>query len=87
MNVRRHAHATKVEIRLCRSDGAVTLHVDDDGIGIRGVPGLGLATTRRRLEVQDGSLTLGRSPLGGTRFTARLPGRSDAKGAPEVLAR
>ena len=73
MNVRKHAHATRVEMSLSRSNGTVTLHVDDDGAGMSGSAGLGLATSRQRLEMLDGSLTLGKSPLGGTRFTARVP--------------
>jgi signal transduction histidine kinase len=71
----------------------VTLHVDDDGIGIvpedrtrllqtfergsnvvaGGGTGLGLPIAVRVIERHGGSLTLGDSPLGGTRVSVTLP--------------
>jgi two-component system sensor histidine kinase PhoQ len=37
--------------------------------------GLGLAMVRDTVELYGGSMSIGSSPLGGARFTLRLPGR------------
>lgn len=72
-NVRKHARASRVTIRVDRVGGAVRLEVRDDGVGIRAVPGLGLTTTRERLEAIGGGLDVRRAPGGGTVLHAWVP--------------
>jgi two-component system NarL family sensor kinase len=73
-NVRRHAGASRVTIELEQHRGWVSLTVADDGSGLTGETGLGLATTQSRLEAIGGGLRVGNARSGGTRFTAWLPG-------------
>jgi two-component system NarL family sensor kinase len=72
-NVRKHALATTVEIRIRRTGKRVRLEVVDDGVGIIHDEGLGLTTTRERLESIGGGLTVKNGRNGGTRFAAWLP--------------
>jgi signal transduction histidine kinase len=58
-NVRKHANATHVEVRLASVDGGLLLRITDDGEGFdpteKPVPGhLGLATTMERAELAGG---------------------------------
>lgn len=78
-NVRRHAQADTVDVRLARGDGTVRLDVADDG---RGLPegfgsvtreGFGLSGMRERLVAAGGTLALGPRESGGTLLTATLP--------------
>ncbi len=72
-NVRKHAQASKVKIVVRGTADRVSLEVSDDGIGISGDEGLGIVTTRRRLESSGGGLVVERGRSGGTRFEAWLP--------------
>lgn len=72
-NVRKHALATTVEIRIRRTGKRVTLEVVDDGVGVIENEGLGLTTTRERLESIGGGLTVKNGRNGGTRFVAWPP--------------
>jgi signal transduction histidine kinase len=76
-NVRKHARATRCDVRLGRDGAELVVVVDDDGTGIVGQPldvqGVGLSSMRRRVERVGGCLELGPSPLGGTRVCARVP--------------
>ena len=77
-NVVRHAGAERVVIALGRDDGAVTLTVDDDGRGVPahvGDEARGITGMRERALLVRARLTVGRSPLGGTRVTLRIPAR------------
>ncbi|ANC31210.1 sensor histidine kinase [Isoptericola dokdonensis] len=74
-NVRRHAGASAVTVRLRRADGAVELEVSDDG---RGLPpqlseGFGLTGMRERAAAAGGELEVGPGTAGGTRVRLRLP--------------
>lgn len=69
-NVRKHADATKIEIRVDHQGGTVRLRVDDDGIGVSDEPGLGLTKTRERLEALGGGLKVKSRYQGGSRFEA-----------------
>lgn len=74
-NVRRHAGARHVELRLAAADGRVELAVDDDG---RGLPadvreGFGLAGMRERAAAGGGTLELAGAPGQGTRVRLSLP--------------
>lgn len=77
-NVVRHAGASEVEVRAVRSDTGVRLTIDDDGRGMEEKPGgpgagLGLTSMRERAELMGGHLSIGPSPLGGTRIDVRVP--------------
>lgn len=72
-NIRRHAGASRVAITLRRHRGRVAVAVVDDGSGYRGGEGLGLTTTRQRLEALGGGLSvvgLGRT---GTELSGWVP--------------
>lgn len=80
-NVRRHAHAESVKVRLQESDGTVILEVIDDGLGLRGGEGIGLTIARQRLIDVGGSLTIrARRQQHGTTLRAAVP-RAGASGA------
>jgi len=73
-NVARHARATRVQILLEVGDGAVTLSVDDDGVGISAnVTRSGLENVRARAASLGGTLDLEVSPLSGARLRWRVP--------------
>ena len=75
-NVRKHAAARSVSVRLELGDAEAQLCVADDGQGF--VPstvddGFGLLGMRERLELVGGSVTVDSSPGGGTRLRIRVP--------------
>jgi len=77
-NVRRHAQARHVWVRLTREDGHLELTVADDGRGFdpalpQGRHRVGLASMRERARSVGGQLTLATSPGQGTRVTVRVP--------------
>jgi signal transduction histidine kinase len=74
-NVRRHAGARSVVVRLARDDGAAELEVTDDG---RGLPagraeGFGLSGMRERVASVGGTLDVGPGRAGGTTLRVRVP--------------
>ncbi len=74
-NVRRHADARAVTVRLDREAGTVGLEVTDDG---RGLPpghadGMGLSGMRSRVSAVGGSIDVGPADDGGTRVRVRVP--------------
>ena len=76
-NVLKHAAATRVLIRLSRSEKTVALAVQDDGTGFEpeGVRdgGLGLVGMRERVALLGGRLTVESSEGGGTLLKAEVP--------------
>lgn len=72
-NVRKHAGAAHVWVRLLSEAGRVVLEVEDDGIGPNGERGLGLTTMKDRLEAIGGGLTIDRRSGTGTRMRAWVP--------------
>ena len=72
-NARKHARASTVSMTLHRDNSSIVLDVEDDGIGISTPPGLGLATTRERLEALGGGLDVQTLNGRGTRFRAWVP--------------
>jgi signal transduction histidine kinase len=72
-NVRRHAAASRVEVRLRQQGATTALTVIDDGGGLTAEPGLGLTTTRDRVEAIDGRFTVSARPGGGTVFEVVVP--------------
>lgn len=83
VNAAKHAQASRVEVSVRRSDGAVVLVVADDGRGMpEGRPQvalreghIGLASSRQRVEAVGGRLLLSAGAGSGTRVTAVLPDR------------
>jgi len=72
-NARKHAGAESVHITV-RVDGiGVVLEVRDDGVGIGRPLGLGLTSTRERLEAIGGGLTVGSRRGRGTILRAWVP--------------
>lgn len=77
-NVRKHAQATRVEVRCRRQDGWVHVAVSDDGRGFdvshasRVAGHLGIVAMRERLEALGGRLEI-RSAPGRTTVEAQLP--------------
>lgn len=74
-NARRHSGATRIGIVLGGDDSTITAEVSDDGSGYAGRPGLGLTTTRERLEALGGSLAVETPREGGTRYIVTIPRR------------
>jgi signal transduction histidine kinase len=80
-NIRKHAHATKVLLRLSTSDGQeeqVELTVLDNGQGSTPeheyqASGFGLLGMRERVALLDGRLSAGPEPRGGWRVEVVLP--------------
>ncbi|GAB48602.1 sensor histidine kinase [Mobilicoccus pelagius] len=94
-NVRKHAHADRVDVRITTPPGLVRVTVTDDGAGFdpaRVAEGrFGLATMGERADLLDGHLTVDSAPGHGTRVTldvpaARVPGALREHG-PAVHAR
>jgi signal transduction histidine kinase len=75
-NVRRHAGASSVVLRLSTVGGAVSVHVEDDGVGFdpAAAGGSGLAGLRSRVAEVGGELDVVSAPGEGTRVTVRVPG-------------
>jgi signal transduction histidine kinase len=75
-NVRRHARAGRVAVRLVEDAQGTVVEVGDDGEGFaadRRHAGYGLAGMRARVGEVGGELDVASTPGGGTRLTVRLP--------------
>jgi len=79
-NVRKHASASRVEIRLAECNGWIDIVVEDDGqgfvpedLGRSRVPRFGLTTMRERAEAIRGTFAVTASPDHGTRVAIRIP--------------
>ena len=78
-NVARHAEATRATITLSYLGDAVTLDVDDDGVGFAAVPGprqdsgFGLPGLKERLAAVGGWLEVESTPGEGTTVVAQVP--------------
>ncbi|MBM4362148.1 MAG: sensor histidine kinase, partial [Deltaproteobacteria bacterium] len=75
-NAARHAAATTVTLRLERRDGALSLTIEDDGVGMPaagGTPGLGLSGMRERARAIGASLDISPGGARGARVTLVLP--------------
>jgi two-component system NarL family sensor kinase len=76
-NIRKHAHATQVEVKLQRSPDHTTLSVQDNGVGF--MPGgnddgrHGLLGMRERVKLLGGRLHVRSRPGRGTRITVTIP--------------
>lgn len=73
-NVRRHAQARTVRVRIEPSPTALTVTVEDDGRGPAGLrPGQGLGIMRARIEQLGGSLSWEPGPSGGLALRLQVP--------------
>ena len=78
-NVARHAAASRVVVTLSYLGDAVTLDVDDDGVGFDGQPrprvdgGFGLPGMRERIAAAGGTLAIESVPGRGTTIAASVP--------------
>jgi signal transduction histidine kinase len=74
-NVRKHAGARRVLLRLVRSDGEVALEVLDDGQGLAPgtAEGVGLRGMRDRVTAGGGTLDVAGEPGRGTRVRLAMP--------------
>lgn len=72
-NAQKHSGARRVWVRLFEGNGRVILDVEDDGQGPPVEPGLGLITTRERLEAIGGGITVSARAGHGTLFRAWAP--------------
>ncbi len=80
LNIRKHAHAKNVDVRLTTRLGRLVLEVHDDGVGFdpkalkpRVVGRFGLLTMQGRAQLMGGSLTIHGKPGRGTVINANLP--------------
>ena len=76
-NVRRHARASAVVLRVSRVGDVVAVNVEDDGVGFdpAGAVGIGLAGLRDRAAEVGGAVDVASAPGRGTRVTVRVPAR------------
>jgi len=74
-NTLRHARATRADVDLRWTDGALLVEVTDDGTSapLAGGGGAGLIGMRERARLVGGTLEAGPLPAGGFRVAARLP--------------
>lgn len=79
-NVRKHAAANEVSVRIERQNGCVVATIVDDGVGFTPgemgrseFPRFGLATMRERAESLGGSVQLDTAPGAGTRVRVEIP--------------
>lgn len=83
-NAVRHARCAAIDVSLVRTDDALTLTIDDDGVGFAGRPrdgGIGLHSMHFRAEAIGAWLTIGPRDGGGTRVRCVLPQAPAAKEA------
>jgi signal transduction histidine kinase len=92
LNVRQHAAAHHVQVRLERRDGATMLSISDDGVGFSPDQAtarlreghFGLVGMRERVELAGGKWHLETAPGSGTRITASVPDEPGMRGSAKV---
>jgi len=74
-NVRKHSHATDVDVRVATIAGHVRLSLQDNGIGLNGthVEGFGLRGMRSRVAQVGGAMSVSPTPGGGLTVTIEVP--------------
>ena len=83
-NVVKHAQAEHVVVELVEHDRAITVVVDDDGVGINkdnAVSGKGLETVRSKIAYLNGRVEIERKKEGGTLVVIELPMPDGGRGA------
>lgn len=83
-NIRQHAKARRVDVKVGNGQGGLFLSVSDDGRGIkkerlRARTSVGLAELRYRAEEIGGALHIGKGKVKGTRVTLRIPSQPEKK--------
>jgi signal transduction histidine kinase len=77
-NVRKHADATVVRVRISGGPDEVRIVVADNGRGFDpsepDLPGFGMESMRQRAELIGARLAVDAAPADGTRLTLRVPG-------------
>jgi signal transduction histidine kinase len=76
-NIKKHAHAKNVTIKLVQEDGSLLLTISDDGRGfdpdiVKNQPGLGLKSMRERMRLIGGSISYIPRQDQGTTVEARV---------------
>lgn len=90
-NASRHAKPSSIEVRVRLIDGAITMHVDDNGVGFdpasaeREGPALGLFTMRERATLVNGTFEIVSTPRG-TSVRVRIPLIPSVSAAPSLRA-
>jgi len=72
-NIRKHSGAGSASVAVWEENREVILEIIDDGSGVKGPKGLGLTTTRERLESIGGGVEVTARREGGTVFRAWVP--------------
>ena len=73
-NAVKHADATRIDVRICRSNGCLEVRITDDGRGGATLAaGSGLAGLRDRVDAVGGVLALGSDAGHGTVVEAMVP--------------
>jgi signal transduction histidine kinase len=76
-NSAKHAHARVARVELRRSDTAIELRIEDDGVGFvaseRSTSGLGLRSITERVRLRQGSVDIDSTPGRGTTLVVRTP--------------
>jgi signal transduction histidine kinase len=77
-NALKHAHASRLEVRIAYQDTALELTIRDNGegqseAGVKASTGHGLIGMRERVELFGGELEAGSSKIGGFTVRSRLP--------------
>ena len=78
-NAIRHATPRKIDVRIARVAGGVSLQIDDDGAGFdadkteRSGQAMGLFTMRERVSLLGGTFTIASSPKQGTSVRVNMP--------------
>ena len=81
-NVAKYASASRVAIRIARTDGGLEVEIDDDGVGgADPARGSGLSGLKDRVEALGGTLRVESSPGSGTRLEAAIPLAEDPRHA------
>jgi signal transduction histidine kinase len=88
-NVARHAQASRAEVKIQKSDGAICMKIKDNGKGFQAErlshskknKRLGLLGMRERVEMVSGRFTVESTPGNGTTIHARVPLGHDRDGA------
>jgi len=77
-NIAKHAHASKVQVKLSEADGQVYLEVADNGCGItrpdmEKINSFGIRSMRERCQQLSGQFHIQRGVLAGTEVVIRIP--------------
>ena len=77
-NAIRHAQASRIDITLDKTGGALNLRIEDDGRGISSPMGRGLTGMQERVQALGGRFAIGSTPPKGTALRIAIPLRDTA---------